>query len=101
MGIAADPRYLDVGLPAVKGNSAGGNYRHAFADVFAGMGRSVRIGTVAMSSLRRQMIRPSREHTGKPVTRTVRVRRRITVHAGEQDQFLLVSGQAARKPVAW
>ncbi|MDX1389498.1 MAG: pirin family protein [Acidobacteriota bacterium] len=106
-GIAADPIYLDVAVPAGKKRSlAVETTRHAFAYVFAGSGtfsnasgpRPVKtegVGSVEIAS-------------APPVTaddRSLVLFDRgdeVVVRAGEQGvRFLLVSGKPLEEPVAW
>jgi redox-sensitive bicupin YhaK (pirin superfamily) len=104
-GVAAEPSYLDVSVPA--GRRARlpiDTRRHAFAYVFEGSGAF------------RDASEPFGVLTEKdgPVTTAVRVQTgnrslvlfgagdEVTVRAGEQGvRFLLVSGQPIEEPVAW
>ena len=112
VGIAADPSYLDVSVPAGRRKTLPvETSRHAFAYVFGGS------GTFAGAS---DPLAPMTEFvdahgaalTSEPVAIPHRADNRslvlfdrgdeITVQAGEEGiRFLLVSGQPLREPVAW
>jgi len=103
-GVAADPRYLDVWVPAgLRKTLPVETSRHAFAYVFEGTGtfrdasqptavRTERIGTVEGAP-------------GETGNRSLVLFDRgdeVTVQAGDQGiRFLLVSGQPIEEPVAW
>src|SRR5262245_37975976 len=105
-GIAADPRYLDVSVPAGKRNTLKvETERSAFAYVFAGS------GTFADASDPRGVLTEKevdgqemliRESTGNRSLVLFDQGDAITVQAGEEGiRFLLVSGKPIREPVAW
>jgi hypothetical protein len=101
-GIAADPMYLDVSIPAGKRRTLPvETTRHAFAYVFAGAGKfgnasdpqAVRTDTVggagAEAVENRSLVLFDRGDE-------------VTVEAGPEGiRFLLVSGQPLEEPVAW
>lgn len=87
-GVAADPRYLDVSVPAGRRKTFPVEpSRHAFAYVFAGGGR-FGPGAAAMIGDRSLVLFDSGDE--------------VTVLAGDAGiRFLLVSGQPIAEPVAW
>jgi hypothetical protein len=104
-GVAADPRYLDVWVPAGQRKTLPvETSRHAFAYVFEGAGtfrdasqpvavRTERIGPV-------EGVAP--DETGNRSLVLFDSGDEVTVQAGEQGiRFLLVSGQPIEEPVAW
>ena len=103
-GVAADPRYLDVFVPAGRKQTLPvETTRHAFAYVFEGS------GTFREASEPRGVLT---EHAGTARTTVSDVANRslvlfdrgdeVTVRAGEHGiRFLLVSGQPLAEPVAW
>ncbi len=102
-GVAADPRYLDVWVPAGKRKTlAVETTRHAFAYVFEGSG-TFRDGS--------QPLAPKTEVVGSPATAGETGNRSlvlfdrgdaVTVQAGDEGiRFLLVSGKPIEEPVAW
>ncbi len=104
VGIAADPQYIDVSVPAGQRKSLPvETTRHAFAYVFDGSGR--------FRGASDPMAAPT-EHVGDgpPVDAEADNRSlvlfdrgdEVVVEAGEEGiRFLLVSGQPLREPVAW
>ncbi len=106
-GIAADPRYLDVSVPAGRRKRLAVDVaQHAFAYVFAGSGsfrdasepRGVQTESVGIAA-------PSGSGEDDVSNRSlVRFDRgdEIVVRAGEQGiRFLLVSGRPIEEPIAW
>ena len=105
-GIAADPCYLDIGIPAGRRRTLPiENSRHAFAYVFEGSG-SFRDASEPMGVL------TERQAEGEEVVRREPAGDRslvlfgsgdeITVEAGDAGiRFLLVSGKPILEPVAW
>jgi redox-sensitive bicupin YhaK (pirin superfamily) len=103
-GVAADPRYLDVYVPAgVRKRLPVEMSRHAFAYVFAG-------GGTFRDASEPQPVRT--DHVAGPPEHGADVQNRslvlfdagdeVTVQAGEEGiRFLLVSGQPLEEPVAW
>jgi redox-sensitive bicupin YhaK (pirin superfamily) len=105
VGIAADPNYLDVSVPAGKRKSlAVETSRHAFAYVFAGDGKFCNAsGPLAVPSEA-----ASWSDTDPPTKADdhslVLFDRgdEVTVQAGDEGiRFLLVSGKPLGEPVAW
>ena len=105
VGVAADPRYLDISVPPGKRKSfTVESSRHAFAYVFAGSGsfrdasapRSVateRVGDGASDDI---------DFTGNRSLILFDSGDEITVQAGPDGiRFLLVSGRPLEEPVAW
>jgi len=102
-GIAADPRYLDVSVPAGKRKTLPvETTRHAFAYVFEGSG-SFRDASAPFGVLTEKSDDLTiREQTGNRSLVLFDRGDEVTVHAGEQGiRFLLVSGKPLEEPVAW
>jgi len=102
-GVAADPRYLDVFVPALKRKTIPVSWaHHAFAYVFEGSG-TFRNASAALGVLTEKdddVI--VREQTGNRSLVVFDSGDEITVQAGEQGiRFLLVSGKPIEEPVAW
>ncbi len=105
-GIAADPQYLDIFVPAgVRKTFKVDTYRRAFAYVFDGDGRFA-------DASRPQGVLLEKEVTGEEVNiRDLSGNRtlirfgtgdEVTVQAGERGiRFLLISGAPLEEPVAW
>jgi redox-sensitive bicupin YhaK (pirin superfamily) len=103
-GVAADPRYLDVSVPAGRRKTLGIELgRHAFAYVFAGAGsfrdasapQPVTTEDVATGALRRDLV-------GNRSLVLFDAGDEMTVQAGDEGiRFLLVSGRPIEEPVAW
>jgi len=104
-GVAADPRYLDVWVPAGQRKTLPvETSRHAFAYVFEGAGtfrdasqpvavRTDRVGPVDAAAP---------EETGNRSLVVFDNGDEVTVQAGNAGiRFLLVSGQPIEEPVAW
>ena len=102
-GIAADPRYLDVWVPAGRRKTLPvETTRHAFAYVFEGSG-SFRDASAPFGVLTEKSNDATvREQTGNRSLVLFDRGDEVTVHAGEQGiRFLLVSGKPLEEPVAW
>jgi redox-sensitive bicupin YhaK (pirin superfamily) len=105
-GIAADPRYLDVWVPAGRRKSLPvETNRHAFAYVFEGSGTfraaSQPFGVLTEKEVDDREIR-IREQTGNRSLVLFDSGDEVTVQAGEAGiRFLLVSGKPIEEPVAW
>jgi redox-sensitive bicupin YhaK (pirin superfamily) len=105
-GIAAEPRYLDVFVPAGRRKTlAVETSRHAFAYVFEGSGTfsgaSSPFGVLTEKDAAggKTLIR---ERTGNRSLVVFDSGDEVTVEAGEDGiRFLLVSGQPIAEPVAW
>ncbi len=105
-GVAADPRYLDVSVPAGKRKTLPVEVeRHAFAYVFEGSGdfrgASAPFGVLTEKTEGGNEI-VTREQTGNRSLVLFDRGDEVTVQAGEQGiRFLLVSGKPIEEPVAW
>jgi quercetin 2,3-dioxygenase len=101
-GIAADPRYLDVFVPAGRRRTLPvETSRHAFAYVFEGEGRFAG-ASEPFGVLTEKGSAPVRERTGNRSLVVFDNGDDVTVEAGEEGvRFLLVSGKPIREPVAW
>jgi quercetin 2,3-dioxygenase len=105
-GIAADPRYLDVSVPAGKRKTLPVELeRHAFAYVFEGSG-SFRSASQPFGVLTEKNDGENdilvREQTGNRSLVLFDSGEEVTVQAGEEGiRFLLVSGKPIEEPVAW
>ncbi|HXV13222.1 MAG TPA: pirin family protein [Candidatus Krumholzibacteria bacterium] len=104
-GIAADPRYLDVSVPAGRRKTLPvETTRHAFAYVFEGSG-TFRDASQPQA-VATDRIGPSGEEIRDPVGNRSLVLfdngDEVTVQAGPDGiRFLLVSGKPLEEPVAW
>lgn len=105
-GIAADPRYLDVFVPAgVRKTLPVDTYNHAFAYVFEGSG-SFRDASKPFGVLTEKGTPDDeilvREQTGNRSLVLFDSGDEVTVQAGDEGiRFLLVSGKPIQEPVAW
>jgi redox-sensitive bicupin YhaK (pirin superfamily) len=105
-GVAADPRYLDVFVPAGKRKTLKVEVeRHAFAYVFEGDG-SFAYASKPFGVLMEKQIDGEeillREPVGDRSLVVFDTGDEITVQAGERGiRFLLVSGKPLKEPVAW
>jgi hypothetical protein len=104
-GIAADPSYLDISVPAGKKKTlAVDTRRHAFAYVFEGSG-TFRDASPPQGVLTEQGgPNPElvRENAGNRSLVLFGSGDEVVVQAGEQGiRFLLVSGRPIEEPVAW
>ena len=105
-GVAADPRYLDVSVPAGKRKTLQVELeRHAFAYVFEGSG-SFRAASQPFGVLTEKTDGENeilvREQTGNRSLVLFDSGDEITVQAGDEGiRFLLVSGKPLQEPVAW
>ena len=105
-GVAADPRYLDVFVPAGQSKTLKvETERHAFAYVFEGSG-SFRAASQPKGVLTEKQVNGEeivvRETLGDRSLVLFDSGDEVTVQAGEQGiRFLLVSGKPIEEPVAW
>jgi quercetin 2,3-dioxygenase len=105
-GVAADPRYLDVSVPAGKRKTLPVELdRHAFAYVFEGSG-SFRSASQPFGVLTEKNDGGNdilvREQTGNRSLVVFDRGDEVTVRAGDEGiRFLLVSGKPIEEPVAW
>jgi hypothetical protein len=106
VGVAADPRYLDVFVPAGKRKTLKVEVeRHAFAYVFEGDG-SFRASSQPFGVLTEKQVDGQeillREPVGDRSLVLFDQGDEITVQAGDRGiRFLLVSGKPIKEPVAW
>jgi redox-sensitive bicupin YhaK (pirin superfamily) len=104
-GIAADPRYLDVWVPAgLRKSLPVETSRHAFAYVFEGSGIFAAASPARGVLTEREVDEGDiqREQTGNRSLVLFDSGDAVTVQAGEQGiRFLLVSGKPIEEPVAW
>jgi len=104
-GVAADPRYLDVWVPAGQRKALPvETSRHAFAYVFEGVG-TFRDASQPVA-VRTDLVGPAAgvapDVTGNRSLVVFDSGDEVTVQAGDQGiRFLLVSGQPIEEPVAW
>ena len=105
-GIAADPMYLDVSVPANSRKTLPVDVdAHAFAYIFAGAGRfddaSDPVGVPVEKEFRGREIKV-RDHSGNRTLIRFDRGDAVTVAAGPNGvRFLLVSGRPLKEPVAW
>jgi hypothetical protein len=105
-GVAADPRYLDVWVPAGHRKTLPVETgRHAFAYVFEGSG-SFRSASQPFGVLTEKGVNGAetliRESTGNRSLVLFDSGDEVTVQAGDEGiRFLLVSGKPIEEPVAW
>lgn len=105
-GIAAEPQYLDITVPAGKKKSFKvDTYRSAFAYIFAGSGSfrdaSSPIGVLVEKEVEGKELH-LRDMSGDRTLVVFDKGDEVTVQAGEHGiRFLLVSGKPIQEPVAW
>ena len=105
-GIAADPQYLDVSMPAgVKKTFPVDTYRRSFAYVFEGAGAfadaSEPTGVLLEKEVAGQEVH-MRDLSGDRTLIRFGSGDSVTVQAGEEGvRFLLISGAPIQEPVAW
>ena len=106
-GTAAEPRYLDISVPAGKRKTFPVEVgRHAFAYVFEGSGTfasaSQPFGVLTEKDNAAGVETLIRERTGNRSLVLFDSGDEVTVQAGEEGiRFLLVSGKPIEEPVAW
>ena len=105
-GIAADPQYLDIFVPAgVRKTFAIDTYRRAFAYVFEGAGAFVDAAPPTGVLLEKEVAGQElniRDMSGDRTLIRFGTGDEITVQAGEEGlRFLLISGAPIEEPVAW
>jgi len=105
-GIAADPQYLDVSVPAgVKKTIKIDTYRRAFAYVFAGSGSFEDASKPHGVLLEKEVMGEEvniRDMSGNRTLVRFGTGDEITVQAGDEGmRFLLISGAPLEEPVAW
>ena len=105
-GIAADPQYLDISVPAgVRKSFKIDTYRRAFAYVFAGSGSFRDASAPSGILLEKEVMGEEvniRDMSGDRTLVRFGSGDEVTVQAGEQGiRFLLISGAPLEEPVAW
>ena len=105
-GIAADPQYLDIFVPAgVKKTFKIDTYRRAFAYVFEGEGAFADASAPSGVLLEKEVMGKEvniRDMSGDRTLIRFGTGDEVTVQAGEQGvRFLLISGAPIEEPVAW
>ncbi|QFT60455.1 Quercetin 2,3-dioxygenase [Sulfitobacter sp. THAF37] len=105
-GIAADPQYLDITVPAgVKKTFRIDTYRRAFAYVFQGSGAFADASAPSGVLLEKEVAGEElniRDLSGDRTLIRFGTGDEVTVQAGEQGlRFLLISGAPIEEPVAW
>ncbi|AYE86716.1 pirin family protein [Sulfitobacter sp. D7] len=105
-GIAADPQYLDVFVPAgVKKTFKIDTYRRAFAYVFQGAGAFADASAPSGVLLEKEVAGEEvniRDISGDRTLIRFGSGDEVTVQAGEEGvRFLLISGAPIEEPVAW
>ena len=105
-GIAADPQYLDIFVPAgVKKTFRIDTYRRAFAYVFQGAGAFADASAPAGVLLEKEVGGEEvniRDMSGDRTLIRFGTGDEVTVQAGEEGvRFLLISGAPIEEPVAW
>jgi len=105
-GIAADPQYLDVFVPAgVKKTLPVDTYRRAFAYVFEGQGAFADASAPSGVLLEKEVMGKEvniRDMSGDRTLIRFGTGDSVTVQAGEEGiRFLLISGAPLQEPVAW
>ncbi|MAM61038.1 pirin family protein [Maritimibacter sp. UBA3975] len=105
-GIAADPQYLDVTIPAgVKKTFRIDTYRRAFAYVFQGAAAFADASRPSGVLLEKEVMGQEvniRDMSGNRTVVRFGSGDEVTVQAGEEGvRFLLISGAPIEEPVAW
>ncbi|MBS8225411.1 pirin family protein [Vannielia litorea] len=105
-GIAADPQYLDIWVPAgVRKTFKVDTYRRAFAYVFEGNGRFSDASAPGGVLLEKEVMGEEvniRDLSGDRTLVRFGTGEEVTVQAGENGiRFLLISGAPIEEPVAW
>lgn len=105
-GIAADPQYLDISVPAgVRKTFKVDTYRRAFAYVFEGSGRFADAARPQGVLLEKEVGGAEvniRDMSGDRTLVRFGTGNEVTVQAGDHGiRFLLISGAPIEEPVAW
>ncbi len=105
-GIAADPQYLDIFVPAgVRKTFRVDTYRHAFAYVFDGAGRFADAAPPKGVLLEKEVLGEEvniRDLSGDRTLIQFGNGDQVTVQAGPHGvRFLLISGAPLNEPIAW
>ena len=105
-GIAAEPQYLDIFVPAgVRKTFGVDTYRRAFAYVFEGAGRFADASAPAGVLLEKEVMGREvniRDLSGDRTLVRFGTGDEVTVQAGPEGiRFLLISGAPIQEPIAW
>ncbi len=105
-GIAADPQYLDIFVPAgVRKTFKVDTYRRAFAYVFKGAGRFADASAPQGVLLEKEVMGREvniRDYSGDRTLIRFGTGDEVTVQAGPEGiRFLLISGAPIEEPIAW
>jgi hypothetical protein len=105
-GIAADPQYLDIYVPAgLKKTFKVDTYRKAFAYVFEGVGAFADASAPEGVLLEKEVMGEEvniRDMSGNRTLIKFGTGEEVTVQAGEEGiRFLLISGAPIQEPIAW
>lgn len=105
-GIAADPQYLDISVPAgVRKTFKVDTYRRAFAYVFTGAGHFSDASAPSGILLEKEIMGEEvniRDMSGNRTLIRFGTGDEVSVQAGDQGiRFLLISGAPIEEPVAW
>jgi len=105
-GIAADPQYLDISVPAgVKKTFSIDTYRRAFAYVFQGAGQFADASAPGGVLLEKEVMGQEvniRDLSGDRTLVRFGTGDEVTVQAGPDGiRFLLISGAPIQEPIAW
>ncbi|MCB2158678.1 MAG: pirin family protein, partial [Rhodobacteraceae bacterium] len=105
-GIAADPQYLDISVPAgLRKTFKVDTYRRAFAYVFEGAGRFADASSPEGVLLEKEVMGKEvniRDLSGDRTLIRFGTGDEVTVQAGDRGvRFLLISGAPIQEPVAW
>lgn len=105
-GIAADPQYLDVFVPAgIRKTFKIDTYRHAFAYVFEGAGKFADAAPAKGVLLEKEVMGQElniRDMSGNRTLIQFGTGDEVSVQAGPEGiRFLLISGAPLKEPIAW
>ena len=105
-GIAADPLYLDINIPANRRKSFKvDTYRNTFAYIFEGEGKFANASTPKGILLEKEMLGQElniRDMSGDRTLVQFGTGNDIVVQAGQQGiRFLLIAGAPIQEPIAW
>ena len=105
-GIAADPLYLDISIPADRRKSFKvDTYRNTFAYIFEGEGKFADASTPKGILLEKEVLGQElniRDMSGNRTLVKFGTGNEIVVQAGQQGiRFLLIAGTPIQEPIAW
>lgn len=105
-GIAADPQYLDIFVPAgIRKTFKIDTYRHAFAYVFEGAGKFADAAPAKGVLLEKEVMGQElniRDMSGNRTLIQFGTGDEVSVQAGPEGiRFLLISGAPLKEPIAW